>query len=197
MKLLELQSTHDPLSQPLLLATDSSISLGGRPIFLPEISQRWLMQISPAFRISRLGKTISERFASRYYDAFTLAARLLPLDLMDTLEKSGMRHSPFATAFDGAVSLGAWIPADYLRNGAAGLPAALAVNIGASETEAGLTANLTESADKAIALLSRNFILKNGDVIVTGGPLTESEVMLDTHVEVSSGQHRILSFNIK
>ncbi len=185
------------MSRPLLLATDSSISLGGRPVFLPEISQRWIMQISPAFRISRLGKSISERFASRYYDAFTLAARLLPLDLMDSLERSGMRHSPFATAFDGAVSLGTWIPTNYLRDGADRMPTTLAVNIGSSDTEIELPEHLTEAADKAIALLSRSFILKNGDVIVTGGPLTESDVVIDTHVEVSSGQHKILSFNIK
>ncbi len=189
MKLLELQSTANPLQQPLLLATDSSISLGGRPVFLPEISRRWTMQISPAFRISRLGKTISERFACRYYDAITLAARLLPLDLIDSLEN---RHSPFATAFDGAVSLGEWIPKADLAE-----PETLKAAVGQSEQELILPAGLTAAADSAIALLSRSFILKNGDVIVSGGPLLETEVAVNTHAEISSGSRKILSFNIK
>lgn len=189
MKLLELQSTADPLHQPLLLATDSSISLGGRPVFLPEISRRWTMQISPAFRISRLGKTISERFAGRYYDAVTLAARLLPLDLIDSLEN---KQSPLATAFDGAVSLGEWIQKEVF-----GEPIALKAIVGSSEQEVILPGNLTGCADKAIALLSRSFILKNGDVIVTGGPIFETEVAIDTHVEISAGDRKTLSFNIK
>lgn len=194
MKLLELQSIDNPLNGPLLLATDSSINVGSRPVFLPEISDRWLMEISPAFRICRLGKTISERFAPRYYDAFTLAARLLPLDLMDELAENGMRYSPLTTAFDGAISLGTWLPLDSLKSEG---ELTLYLSSPARNMEIKLDEQITKAADKAIAFLSRSFILKNGDVIVPGGPITEFKVEIDNRIEVSSDREKLLAFNIK
>lgn len=185
MKFIEIQRLYGKSLPTVALATDSSLALCGKPVFLPDFSTRWQMNIKAAYRISRLGKTISERFAPRYYDAVTLAARFIPLDLVDRLRAQGEAMSPLAMSFDNAVALGCWIPLaeiDSLEVSAFGQQCA-PIDAGVINSE--------------IQYLSRGFILKNGDVIACGAPLLTIPVEINTRVEASIGSRVALSFNIK
>ncbi len=185
MKYLEIQRIAGKSLPSLTLATDSSIAVNGKPVFLPDFSSRWELRLYPAYRISRLGKTISERFAPRYYDAVTLAARLVPLDLVDRLRVQGESLSPLAMAFDGAIALGRWLP---LTDSA---------EVPVSSTAGACDPIRSKIINSEIEYLSRGFILKNGDVIACGDPLLVTPAYIDTRFEASIGDRVALSFNIK
>lgn len=188
MKLLDLSyGCPDRQDFPsLILSTDSSLNLNGRPVFLPETSERWCCRVSTAYRLNRLGKTIGERFASRYYDSMTFAARLVPIDLAEKMERDGQPLSPFVTAFDGAVTIGQWIDP-----GSSGI-----VQVSSSTGDVTVTMP-PPTIDRAIAMLSRHFILKTGDIIIPGQPIAEFPVTVDSHVRIFLGDNAILTFKIK
>lgn len=189
MKLLDLSEniSDDPTLPSLILTPDSAIQRDGRPVFLPEISSHWTCHVSIAYRISRLGKTIGRKFASRYYDAMTLAARMVPLDLCRELEKKGDRLSPFATAFDGAVALGTWIPVEP----------SCKITVTSPTTADSAFPPDNGAIDSAIELLSRSFIFKTGDIVIPSPPLLSFPAEIDSRVKITAGSSPILKFKIK
>lgn len=128
---------------------DSAITLPGKPLFVPDFAREWEACFMLGVRVSRLGKGVSARFASRYYDAVTLLMRLCPLPAASW--PGGM-----ASAFDGCIQQGEWsaLPADL----------SALMTVGA----AGLTLTLTadEAAiDRAVAAVARYLTIRNGDII--------------------------------
>ena len=53
---------------------DTALHINKRPFFIPPFAVPCVMQLRWAIRIVRLGRNISARFATRYYDAATLCA---------------------------------------------------------------------------------------------------------------------------
>lgn len=185
MKIIDLQSWAGPLetgrtSLPkMAIATDSATVFPKRPLFLPEIAEEWEMTIGMGCRISRLGKNIPKRFASRHYDAVTLIARALPqgFDPVD----------PRSSAIDSAYSLGEWIPVED-----AGGVATLR-----SPESRELRLPPITTFDAAIESVSRHFTLKTGDIIIVPPPAACFKAEIGMHVEGELGDKPILTFNIK
>lgn len=131
------------------LYADSALLTGNRPLFLPDYMDGTAVSCATALRISRLGKNISPRFASRYYDAVTVAT------LAETRLTGGL-----ANAVEGAVAIGEWIA-----------PVEDFAEIAASGADVDLTCrvdSLREIADAVVAALSRYMTMKMGDIVITG-----------------------------
>lgn len=134
------------MSSRLELIADSAIVMPRHPVFLPDFAGKWECRVFVAYRISRLGKSIRRRFASRYYDAVTLAAVLRPA------EEAAL--SPLF--YDFALTLGQWqpLPAD---------DAPLTVDAG------GRRQTLTQDVagiDAMTELVSQVATLKTGDILM-------------------------------
>lgn len=99
MKIL-LADSYAVSTADVRLVADSAWRPDRRPFFVPEGAGEVLLQVRPALRVSRLGKNIAERFASRYYDAAALCA------LCDD-------GAPFLLR-DDSVVLGPWQPLEAL-----------------------------------------------------------------------------------
>lgn len=191
MKILETQRRLDatPVTQltatampPVTLLTDSSAILPGRPLFIPEFSQGWQIYLCPAVRVSRLGKFIGRRFARRYYDAYTVVARLRPTD-------AGC-DGACAEAFDNAITLGRWVE---LGDGEE-LTELTVTRVG------DLQVTLDDAAldiDGTVSRLSEFFTLKTGDIVIPGHVAEPWTPVIDTHLCVDAGAHRVMDFNIK
>lgn len=185
MKLLIANSTpgKKPAAEPdVTLVTDSSIVLPKNPLFIPDYAPEYVIEALPAVRISRLGKTISAKFAHRYYDAFTLLLRVLPV-IDGTPVRQG---SAIYTAYDSAI-----IKGDWLEN----LPQEkFTVTLG----ENSYTTSVSElNIDETISSLSRYFSLKMGDIIAPCRfPLTQIPVA-DTRLAASICDREIINIKIK
>lgn len=81
---------------------DTALHINKRPFFIPDYASPCLMYLHRAVRICRLGRCISQRFASRYYDAATLCARMEAPTLPPEVGRT----------FDECVSVGEWIPTE-------------------------------------------------------------------------------------
>lgn len=136
------------------LFPDSSLVVGGNPVFVPGFSDKWSATIALAFRVCRLGKCIAPKFAARYRDAVTAAVRIVPTDLKSELEGSGAA-SGLLGSFDNALTLGTWIP----------IPDDGRLTLGFEGTEHTFTLDSC-AIDSTIALLSNYLTLKMGDVVM-------------------------------
>lgn len=150
---------------------DTALHINKRPFFIPDYATPCIMHLHRAVHICRLGKSVSERFASRYYDAFSLCSRM---------EAPAMPPS-IGRAFDECISVGEWLPIN---------------------SEGGIaicedTDNLVQLAAKAIAEVSKYFMLRQGDVILLDEVRAPEEVHINQHIEESFCGQPVLQFNIK
>lgn len=188
MKILELRDfgNADGTSLPtFILTTDSSVTRGNRPVFLPEISQRWRCDFSVAYLVSRLGKSIAERFAPRYYDMMTLCARFVPLDIVAPDGNMPERWIPWATAFDGALAMGTWIDCAPVKT--VDITAPRSITLG----------NIVPAVTRAIRMLSAEMMIKTGDIIIPPAPLFQCDISIGDRIEAGINGQELLKFNIK
>lgn len=162
---------------------DSALTLPGRPTFIPDIPEAasWELRPMAAVRISRLGKSVSAKFARRYSDAFTLAARLMPLDA------SGMPLDGIASLIDFGVTLGEW----------SALPEDADPEITFGSATATLRGFLQSAADATVAV-SRCATIKMGDILLLPLPMKAVEARAGEEITGSTADGtRLLHVRLK
>ena len=155
---------------------DSALTLPGRPTFIPDIPEAasWELRPMAAVRISRLGKSVSAKFARRYSDAFTLAARLMPLD-------------GIASLIDFGVTIGEW----------SALPEDADPEITFGSATATLRGFLQSAADATVAV-SRCATIKMGDILLLPLPLKAVEARAGEEITGSAADGtRLLHVRLK
>ena len=107
-----LHGTLNKTEQPVVfLKADSSLLKDSKPFFIPDDLGRIEYETELVVRICRLGKTIPERFAHRYYDAVTVGIDFTARDLQKKLKEQGLPWE-LSKSFDGAAALGSWVDKD-------------------------------------------------------------------------------------
>ena len=178
---------QEPISFPpgMTLISDSAITLSGRPVFLPDFDTQWTAEFYIALKVCRLGKSISEKFAHRYYDRCTIAMRLVPTNVTSELRTHG-RPTAICDIFDNALTLGNWVDI-------CDIPETVTATIG----DESITINgLKCIADNAISNVSRYTTLKIGDAIMLGRLTAAISVERGTQVHATIENQECLSLKI-
>lgn len=175
---------------------DSTMIRSGKPLFLPA-DERWRLLIAPGIKISRLGKSITAKFAPGYFEETAPMALLLPLRAAESL-LAGLH--PYATdlAADCAVVCGDFIPKEDLNPQS--LCSVCVKNIKNGETEKTLDFGLSDfitHATEAVVSASRRNTLKIGDLVFPCFHYEILEAIPDTRVIVKINNSELLTFNIK
>ncbi len=200
----ELHGTLYKTEAPVIFTKpDSSLLTGGRPLFVPDHLGRIDYEAEVVVRICRLGKSIAERFAYRYYDAVTLGIDFTARDLQREAQRKGEPWT-LCKGFDGAAAIGEWIPVDELR-GIQDTRFRLditsaedyAAGKGGRTVQEGWTGNMLRGVDELISYLSQFFTLKTGDLLYTGTPAGVGPVAIGDHLEGWIDGRRVLSMNCK
>ncbi len=92
----------------MVLKGDSCLLNGRKPFFVPECSQEIGVTPCMILRVSRLGKEIAPKFASRYYDAVAPGEDFIAMDKARELAAAGKPWTP-AIAFDYSLAIGEWM----------------------------------------------------------------------------------------
>ena len=153
----------------LFLKPDTALTRPDWPFFVPDWSQQVEYETELVVRINRLGKSIPERFAHRYYDEMTLGIDFTARDIQRQLSQKGLPWE-IAKGFDGAAYCGQkWLRmADLPGKSIQDLHFEMQLN---GETrQVGWTGDMLHTVDQIIAYASRFYLLKTGDLIFTGTP---------------------------
>lgn len=169
----------DTRSLQLRQVPDSALLTGGRPLFLREEGTEVSLCVMPAVRIGRLGLGVSERFASRYYDAATLVAL--------NIGSGGPAVMTDADLIaDNALVVGSWLP---VPEG----PVAVRGDGGRVSAE---WTGLRDAFDRAVSAVSSRSTLKTGDIIALTEPCLPGVYGPRQRAEWTLGGATALSFKI-
>lgn len=190
----ELDGALYKLEEPVIFTkADSSLLKDGKPFFLPDDLGRIDYETELVVRICRLGKSIPQRFAHRYYDAVTVGIDFTARELQARLRREG-KPWDLCKGFDGAAVIGEWVDVAKFRDIQA---IHFRLDINGNTVQEGCSADMLYKVDELIAYISRWFTLKTGDLIYTGTPVGVGPVSIDDHLTGWLEDRKVLEFNVK
>lgn len=144
-------------------------------------------------RICRLGKTIPQRFAHRYYDAVTVGIDFTARELQQQLREKGQPWE-LCKGFDGSAVIGEWVDLQKFRDIQA---LRFHLDINGQTVQEGCSCDMLYKVDEIVSFISQYFTLKTGDLLYTGCPTGCGSVHIDDHLEGYLEEWKVLDFNCK
>ena len=190
----ELDGTlYKPETPVIFTKADSALLKDRKPFFIPDHLGQIDYEAELGVRICKLGKTVPERFAHRYYDAVTVGIDFTARDLQKKLREAGQPWD-LCKGFDGAAALGEWVSKEKFRDVQA---MHFHLDINGQTVQEGRTSDMIFSIDHIVSYISQFFTLKTGDIIYTGTPVGVGPVHIDDHLEGYVEDRKVLEFNCK
>jgi 2-keto-4-pentenoate hydratase/2-oxohepta-3-ene-1,7-dioic acid hydratase in catechol pathway len=184
-------SEYRPTSPVIFTKADSSLLKDGKPFFIPDDMGRIDYEGELVVRICRLGKSVPERFASRYYDAVTVGLDFTARDMQNEARKQGLPWT-ICKGFDGSAIIGEWLP---LEGDVQKLNFRLDKN--GTTVQDGHATDMLFSVNQLISYISNYFTLKTGDLLFTGTPAGVGPVAVGDLLEGYIENRRVLSCQCK
>lgn len=184
---------YTPEEPVIFTKADSALLKAHKPFFVPDFMGRIDYETELVVRICRLGKTIPERFAHRYYDAVTVGIDFTARDVQQRLRAAGQPWE-LSKGFDGSAAIGDWVGKERFLDVQS---LRFHLNINGQTVQEGYTGDMLFSIDHIVAYISRYFTLKTGDLIFTGTPASVGPVHIDDHIEGYLEESKVLEFNCK
>lgn len=190
----ELDGTlYKPETPVIFTKADSALLKDRKPFFIPDHLGQIDYEAELVVRICKLGKTVPERFAHRYYDAVTVGIDFTARELQNKLREAGQPWD-LCKGFDGAAALGEWVSKEKFRDVQA---MHFHLDINGQTVQEGRTSDMIFSIDHIVSYISQFFTLKTGDIIYTGTPVGVGPVHIDDHMEGWVEDRKVLEFNCK
>ena len=177
----------------IFLKPDSSILINNKPFFIPVFSGDIHYEAEVVLKICRVGRSIAEKYAHRYYEEITIGIDLTARDLQKKQSGAGMPWE-ISKSFDGSAPVGRFIPWK-------GLPdkgnISFMLNKNGERVQSASTSDMIFGFDSIIAYVSKFFTLKTGDLIFTGTPSGVGKVNRNDRLTGYIEGEKVIDFNIK
>lgn len=158
--------------------------------YIPEFTRSVSCVPQLVVRICKLGKSVSERFASRYYEEIGVGVRFYADSYEEELQGKGL-PAVMASSFDSCAAISALLPVE------AGTPRQYAMRVNDTPVFCGEEGDLPVSINRLVALASDFHTLKIGDYLYCGNTLRFRELNPDDRIRVSLQGKELLDFRIK
>lgn len=176
------------------LKPDSALLLKNQPFFYPEFSHEVEYEVEVVVRIDRVGKSIEERFAHKYYTSVALGIDFTARDLQREAKAKGLPWT-LSKGFDGSAALSDFVPLDELGGDIQNLDFSLSRN--GEIVQRGNTRDMLCSVDRMISYISDFMLLRTGDLIYTGTPAGVGPVSFGDTLEGQLQGRNILTCRVK
>ena len=183
-----------PTEPVVFLKPQSAILSHKHPFYIPEWTEEVHHEVELVVKIDRLGKTISESHASRYYSEVGLGIDFTARDVQTRLKKQGHPWER-AKAFDGSAVVGRFVALEELGKDIQSLTFSLRNHD--ELVQQGSTAEMLFSVDRLISEVSKFMTLKVGDLIFTGTPSGVASVKSGDRLVGQLEGHDLFAVNIK
>lgn len=182
-----------PEEPVFFLKPDTALLLENKPFYLPDFSTDIHYEAEVVLKINRVGKSIAENFAHKYYDEITVGIDFTARDIQKAQKTKGLPWEK-AKAFDFSAPVGKFVSKDkfnHMNN------LNFHLDINGKTVQKGSTSDLLFSFDKIISFISKFITLKIGDLIYTGTPVGVGPVKIGDKLEAFLEGEKLLAFDIK
>ena len=176
---------YKPERPVIFTKADSALLKDHKPFFIPDWSEQVDYETELVVRICRLGKSIPERFAHRYYDAVTVGIDFTARDWQREARKNGLPWE---------ICKGEWVDKEKFLDIQA---LHFHLDINGKTVQEGCSIDMLYKVDELIAYISQFFTLKTGDLLYTGTPVGVGPVHINDHLEGWIEERKVLEFNCK
>ena len=157
------------LLSEIVVKPETALLVNNKPIYIPHFTNDLRAIPCLAIRISRLGRNIEQRFASRYYDATATALSFRACDQLQQAQQNRLQQAQW-DAFDNSFAIGKWFE---IQN----TDGCQSYNIVKNDEILIENARALTTPEKAIETVSRYFKLCTGDIIAIN--------MTDRHIPLT------------
>jgi 2-keto-4-pentenoate hydratase/2-oxohepta-3-ene-1,7-dioic acid hydratase in catechol pathway len=156
-----------PEKPVFFMKPDTCIVRNNQPFFYPEFTKELHYELEIVVKFSRLGRNISEKFASRYYNEIGLGMDFTARDLQQECKQKGLPWE-IAKAFDGSAPISRFVPKAQFER-IENIDFWLEKN--GEVVQKGNTGNMIFHIDQLIAYVSKFVTIRTGDLLFTGTPV--------------------------
>jgi 2-keto-4-pentenoate hydratase/2-oxohepta-3-ene-1,7-dioic acid hydratase in catechol pathway len=182
-----------PQEPVIFLKPDSAVLKNNKPFFLPGFSDNIHYEVEVVVKISKLGKGIAAKFASRYFDEVTVGIDITARDIQSRQSTAGMPWE-ISKCFDGAAPIGCFIPVNTIKD-IGNLDFRLEINNRVVQNSN--TSDMIFGFNEIVEYVSKFFTLKTGDLIFTGTPSGVGRLKRNDNLVAYLGDKPLLDFLIK
>jgi 2-keto-4-pentenoate hydratase/2-oxohepta-3-ene-1,7-dioic acid hydratase in catechol pathway len=163
------------------------------PFYYPEFTNELHYECELVLRISKNGKYIQEKFASKYYDAVSVGIDFTARDIQNELKEKGLPWEK-AKAWDNSAVVGKWIPLANIKN-KKDINFSLMKN--KEVVQQGNSKDMIFDFDYIISYISNFFSVNIGDLVYTGTPKGVGEIVVGDEIEAFIDQEALLTLDVK
>jgi len=173
---------------------DTAVLKNNSPFYYPEFSKDVHFEVELVLRISKEGKNIDQKFASRYYDAIGIGIDFTARDLQQKAKEKGLPWD-IAKGFNGSAPVSdKFIPLKEIGE-LSNINFSLKVD-GEIKQE-GNTSLMLFDFNYIVSYLSKFFTLRIGDMIFTGTPKGVGPVRVGNVLSAYIENEKLLEFEVK
>lgn len=182
-----------PLEPVIFMKPKSALLQIHTPFYYPEFTNELHSEAELVLRVSKNGKYIQEKHASKYYNGITVGIDFTARDIQDELKAKGLPWEK-AKAWDNSTVAGKWldITPETKKND---INFCLYKN--KELVQKGNSGQMIFSFDKIVANISNYFSLNIGDIIFTGTPAGVGECVVGDELEGFIEDESLFELSIK
>lgn len=177
----------------IFMKPKSALLQSHTPFYYPEFTNELHYECELVLRISKNGKYIQEKFASKYYDAITTGIDFTARDIQNELKEKGLPWEK-AKAWDNSAVVGKWIPLANIKD-RSNINFKLLKN--KELVQEGNSKNMLHNFDYLVSYISNYFSINIGDLIFTGTPAGVGEVVVGDELEAAIEEETLLTLEVK
>ncbi|MFT3748087.1 MAG: fumarylacetoacetate hydrolase family protein [Agriterribacter sp.] len=182
-----------PLEPVIFMKPKSALLQPHTPFYYPEFTNELHSEVELVLRISKNGKYIQEKHASKYYNGVTVGIDFTARDIQNELKENGLPWEK-AKAWDNSTVIGKWVditPETKKNN----INFCLYKN--KELVQQGNSGQMIFNFDYIVAYISNYFSLNIGDIIFTGTPAGVGECVVGDDLEGFMEDESMFELSIK
>ncbi len=177
-------------TKPMFFVKPDTALLRTQMFYIPPFSKNIHYELELVVKIKKVGKSISKRFAHKYYDEISLGLDLTARDLQEKCKEKGMPWE-IAKGFDSSAPIGKW----YQKKDLKSLDFYLLKN--GEKVQEGNPSQMVFDIDRIIEYVSKFMTLKKGDLIFTGTPSGVGKMEVNDVFEAYLDGNKTIDLRVK
>jgi 2-keto-4-pentenoate hydratase/2-oxohepta-3-ene-1,7-dioic acid hydratase in catechol pathway len=177
----------------IFMKPKSALLQAHTPFYYPEFTNELHYECELVLRISKNGKYIQDKFASKYYDAISVGIDFTARDIQNELKSKGLPWEK-AKAWDNSAAVGKWVPLANIKN-------RREINFKLLKNkelvQQGNSKDMLNDFDYLVSYISNFFSINIGDLIFTGTPAGVGELVVGDELEGFLEEESLLQLEVK